>query len=379
MVDPFKKVVFLPDEFSTQLAKDTHKVLGDYSKIKRLRIPGGLREFYPSDLVTTIQRNGELTPEIKTTVRGRDVYVFVSPVVSREGIIVYDANVPIMRACLIADACREAGADRINLVMPHMPYQRQDRRTTDKKTGAEKREPISARLTLSLLQAAGYKQLVTVDPHFQQYKGFIPRGMYTETPTSRVALTSYLQRKFNPEGNLKFGVVSPDFGGGERAEITAKDLESLFLGLCRKRRPRAGVIGDMKVYFEEGIKPSETELAIIYDDIADSCGTMEKCARALKALGIPKIIGVAAHPVFSDGAMERLYALNLTKELNLEMVVSNSIPLTNPPSNIHVVDISTILGVTLHCITTGHGSLTQDIFDPKRYQKLEQKLKEMQS
>ena len=77
--------------------------------------------------------------------------------------------------------------------------------------------------------------------------------------------------------------------------------------------------------------------------------------------------------------MERLYALNLTKELNLEMVVSNSIPLTNPPSNIHVVDISTILGVTLHCITTGHGSLTQDIFDPKRYQKLEQKLKEMQS
>src|SRR3989339_375060 len=292
MVDPFKKIVFLPDEFSTQLAKDTHKVLGDYSKIKRLRIPGGLREFYPSDLVTTIQRNGELTPEIKTTVRGRDVYVFVSPVVSREGIIVYDANVPIMRACLIADACREAGADRINLVMPHMPYQRQDRRTTDKKTGAEKREPISARLTLSLLQAAGYKQLVTVDPHFQQYKGFIPRGMYTETPTSRVALTSYLQREFNPNRNLKIGVVSPDFGGGERAEITAKDLESLFLGLCRKRRLKAGVIGDMKVYFEEGINPSETELAIIYDDIADSCGTMEKCANALKALGIKKIIGV---------------------------------------------------------------------------------------
>jgi len=368
MSDLFKKVVLLADEFSTNLARDTHSVLEKYSQIKRLRIPGKLKGFYENDLLTATQKNGELIPEVLTTVRGRDVYVFVSPVVSKEKIITYDANVPIIRACLIADACKEAGADRISLVMPHMPYQRQDRRTTDKITGAEKREPISARLILNLLHSAGYQQLITVDPHFPQYKGFIPRGMYAETPTARVALTSYLQREFNPNRNLKIGVVSPDFGGGERAEITALDLKSLFLGLCRKKRPKAGIIGDMKVYFEEGINPSETELAIIYDDIADSCGTMEKCANALKALGIKKIIGVTTHPVFSNDAM---------KKINLEMVVSNSIPLANPPDNIHVVDISTILGLTLFCITTGDGSLSKEIFNPIEYQQLEQKLKNM--
>ena len=56
------------------------------------------------------------------------------------------------------------------------------------------------------------------------------------------------------------------------------------------------------------------------------------------------------------------------------MVVSNTIPLKCKYDKIHVVDISTILGVTIHCIATGHGSLSNDIFDPRRYANLERRL-----
>ncbi len=365
MSDPFKKVVFLADEFSQTLARSTYQALEQYNKLKRRTIPGGIRPFYEGDLRVVTQRNGEITPEVLTTVRGRHTYVFISPIVSNGVHPKYEPNIPIMRAALIADACREAGADRINLVMPHLPYLRQDRRTHIKATGAEKREPISARIALEMLYASGYSGLITVDPHFQQFRGFVPRGMYGEAPTARVALTSYIQRAFNPQANKRIGVISPDFGGGERAEIAARDMSATFLALSRKRRPKAGAIGDMTVFLEEGTDPKEIDLAVIYDDIADSCGTMIKCAEAIRKLGIDKVIGVATHPVFSDGAIQKV------QDAGLEMVVSNSIPLGGEQEGIHVVDIARILGVTLHCITTGHGSLSNDIFDPKRYQDLE--------
>ncbi|MDP3727842.1 MAG: ribose-phosphate diphosphokinase [bacterium] len=368
MADPFKKVVFLADEFSRELAGDTYTALTKYNDLKHKRIPGGIRPFYQEDLRIAEQRNFEFTPEVLTTVRGRHVYVFVSPVVKEGTNIRYDPNTPIIRAALISDACREAGADRVNLVMPHLPYLRQDRRTNYKTTGAERREPISARVILDILQASGYSGLITVDPHFQQFRGFVPKEMYGESPTARVALTSYIQRKFNPQGDKRIGVVSPDFGGGERAEIAAKDMNATFLALSRKRRIKAGAIGDMTVYLEEGTSPNEIDIAVIYDDIADSCGTMIKCAEAISKLGIEKIIGVATHPVFSDGAIKKL------QDAKLEMVVSNTIPLLGKHKGIHVVDISTILGVTIHCIATGHGSLSNDIFDSQRYQDLERRL-----
>ncbi len=368
MVEPFQKVVFLADEFSQELAKDTYTALTKYNEQKGRRIPGGIKPYHPEDLKVTEQKNFELTPEVLTTVRGRHVYVFVSSIIKDGTNIKYDPNVPIMRAAFISDACREAGADRINLVMPHLPYLRQDRRTNYKTTGAERREPISARVVLDMLQIAGYSGLVTIDPHFQQFRGFVPRGMYGEAPTARVALTSYIQRKFNSEGNKRIGVVSPDFGGGERAEIAAKDMNATFLALSRKRRSKAGAIGDMTVYLEEGTNPNEIDIAVIYDDLADSCGTMVKCAEAISKLGIKKIIGVATHPVFSDGAIQKV------QQAGLEMVVSNTIPLICKYDKIHVVDISTILGVTIHCIATGHGSLSNDIFDPRRYANLERRL-----
>ncbi len=368
MSNTFKKVVFLADEYSHNLANNTYKALIGYAEIKDIKLPEGIRPFNKNDLRIVTQRNGEITPEVLTTVRGRDIYVFVSPIISNGASPKYDPNIPIIRAGLIANACREASATGITLVMPHAPYLRQDRRTHEKRTGAEKREPISARVILEILHASGYSGLVTVDPHFQQFQGFLPRGMSGEEPTARVALTSYIQRTFNPKKDKRIGVVSPDFGGGERAEIAAKDMNATFLALCRKRRQKAGTIGDMTVYLEEGTNPTEIDIAVIYDDIADSCGTMIKCAEAITRLGIPKVLGVATHPVFSDDAIEKVI------RANLEMVVSNSIPLKEPLHGIHIVDISTILGVTLHCITTGHGSLSNDIFDPTKYQDLEKRL-----
>ena len=124
----------------------------------------------------------------------------------------------------------------------------------------------------------------------------------------------------------------------------------------------------MNVYFEEGIDPKSIDIAVMYDDIADSCGTMINCARALKNLGIPKVIGVATHPVFSGNAIAKL------AEEDLEIIVSNTIPLPNTPIHVHVVDISKILGVTLHSVTTGHGSLSKDIFEPRKYRELERLL-----
>jgi ribose-phosphate pyrophosphokinase len=270
-----------------------------------------------------------------------------------------------MEAFIIADACIQASADRVTLVAPHLPYQRQDRRSTDKITGAEKREPLSAKLTLRLLKESGYSGLITVDPHFDQYRSALPNDFQLETPTARIAIANHIIKSGLLE--KKVTVISPDYGGGKRAEILAKDLGITYGGLCRKQREKPGIIGNMTVLPEEGITLSEYDFALILDDIIDSGGTLEKCYQALKAKEVKDIIVAAPHGIFTKGAQQRLL------DTGIKLITTNAIPQVYDP-RIEVIDLSTILAVTIHCIATGHGSISRKLFNINEYRALEEKL-----
>ncbi len=101
--------------------------------------------------------DGEMHIEIRTSVRGCDVYLLQT--------IGPPAEEHLFQLLLLADACRRAGAARLTAVVPYLAYARQDRRGTG-------REPVGARLVADLLAACGFHRIVAVDLHRPRWKEY---------------------------------------------------------------------------------------------------------------------------------------------------------------------------------------------------------------
>lgn len=102
-------------------------------------------------------KNGEIRPQIETSVRKKDV-ILISTM--EENI-----NIELVKTMLYINALHLAGAERIELWMPFFYYGRQD------KTG-DKREPVSAAMFASTYEKFGVSQFVTVHVHNEAIQGF---------------------------------------------------------------------------------------------------------------------------------------------------------------------------------------------------------------
>ena len=110
-------------------------------------------------------------------------------------------------------------------------------------------------------------------------------------------------------------VVSPDVGGVVRARALAKRLDDADLAIVDKRRSGPGqsevmnIIGDVK-----------DRRCILFDDIADSAGTLCNAAQALMNHGAKSVSAYITHGVLSGAAVDRVANSVLT-----ELVVTDSI------------------------------------------------------
>lgn len=259
--------------------------------------------------------DGELYVQIKESVRGFDAYV-IQPTCC-------PVNESLMELLLMLDALKRASAKTITAVIPYYGYARQDRKTAG-------REPISAKLIADLIAGAGADRVVAMDLHTGQLQGFF--NILVDHLYATPILSSYIQQK--DLGNLV--IVSPDAGGVERARVYAKKLNCP-IAIIDKRRSSHNVaevyniIGDVK-----------GRAAIMVDDMIDTAGTMCSGAQMLLDEGATRVFAVAAHPIFSGPAIERL-----SNSVFEEVVVTNSIPLTEEAkqvSKIVQLSIAPILG-----------------------------------
>ena len=102
--------------------------------------------------------DGEVTVEINTNVRARDVFVVQSTCAP--------TNDNLMELLIMVDALKRASAERISAVIPYFGYARQDRRPRST------RVPISAKVVANLLQTVGVARVLTMDLHADQIQGF---------------------------------------------------------------------------------------------------------------------------------------------------------------------------------------------------------------
>jgi ribose-phosphate pyrophosphokinase len=263
--------------------------------------------------------NGEIYARYEESIRGADVFLVQSP----SGQI----NAQLMELLIMVQAAKLASARRVTVVMPYYPYSRQD-----KKSAA--REPITARLIATLLEAAGADRVLSMDLHQGQIQGFfsIPVDHMTAVPM----LADYF--RFKDWGGTPLVAVSADAGGVKLAKRFANRVDGE-LAVLTKMRPEHNRAETMHF-----IGDVDGKIAIVVDDMIDTAGSISSAVTTLYDNGAKEVYVTATHGVFSDPARERIRSSPVK-----EVVVTDTLPIELGPADtkIKVLSVADILADTI--------------------------------
>jgi ribose-phosphate pyrophosphokinase len=275
--------------------------------------------------------DGEVTVEINTNVRARDVFVVQSTCAP--------TNENLMELLIMVDALKRASAERITAVIPYFGYARQDRRPRST------RVPISAKVVANLLETVGVQRVLTMDLHADQIQGFF------DIPVDNIYASPVLLGDLRQKNYEDLIVVSPDVGGVVRARALAKQLGT-DLAIIDKRRPKANVSEVMHVIGE-----IEGRNCVVMDDMIDTAGTLVKAAEVLKERGARNVYAYCTHPIFSGPAIDRI-----SKGTALdEVVVTNTIPLSDAAracTKIRQLSVAPLIAETIQRIAKGESVMS---------------------
>ncbi|KAF9478520.1 phosphoribosyl pyrophosphokinase [Pholiota conissans] len=259
---------------------------------------------------------GETNVTIAESVREDDVYIINTGCGA--------VNTALMELCIMIHACKIASAKRITAVIPLFPYARQDKKD-------KSRAPITAKLVANMIQKAGCDHVITMDLHASQIQGFfdVPVDKLYAEPSAIL----YIRTHFNVDEVV---IVSPDAGGAKRATSIADRLGVDF-ALFHKERKKANEVSRMVL-----VGNVRDKIAILVDDMADTCGTLCLAASHLTEAGATKVFGFVTHGILSGNALETIEKSSLEK-----LIVTNTLPQhanQTQCKKIEVIDIGKVLG-----------------------------------
>jgi ribose-phosphate pyrophosphokinase len=187
-------------------------------------------------------------------------------------------------------ALKDAGASRVTAVAPYLCYSRKDRRT-------KVNDPVTTRYTAALFEAVGCDAVVTLEVHNEA-------AFENAFRCRAIALTAaplMIARIKTMVGEEPLCVISPDLGGGKRAELLREALEAAMgrpigKAFAEKYRSAGIVSGDLFVGDVAGAT------CIIVDDLVSTGGTLVRAARAAHTRGARRVVACVAHGLFMPGA-----------------------------------------------------------------------------
>jgi ribose-phosphate pyrophosphokinase len=260
--------------------------------------------------------DGEISVRIEEDVRGRDVFV-VQPTCP-------PVNENLMELLTMLDSFKRASAARITAVLPYYGYARQDRKDVG-------RVPITAKLVANLVTVAGANRALALDLHAAQIQGFfdIPTDHLHAAPV----INEYIRSLNIPPRD--FVVLSPDEGSIKRSLIHQKKLGGA-IAIVDKRRSSATETKQANLIGAS----LEGKVAVIFDDMISTAGTVVGAAHVARANGAREIYVCATHPVLCGPAVQNLREAPLT-----QIVVTDTIPI--PPQkqlpNVKVLSVAPLL------------------------------------
>ena len=231
---------------------------------------------------------------------------------SKKFYIVQSLSIPvdehIMELCLIIDALKRGGAEKIVAVVPWFGYGVQDKVFMPG-------EALSSKVVIDFLQTAGIHSLITIDLHSDNIIGFfeVPVVHLTAIPL----FANYIKKKYG-KNSL---VVSPDFGGAKRARRFAKNMgQEGVIGIIDKERSL--INGSLTL---RGINLEvKGRIVVLPDDFISTGGTLLEVTRLLQKNRAKKIIACISHPLLVGESAKKIAESDLD-----ELAVTDSVEISS--------------------------------------------------
>ncbi|GBE77958.1 Ribose-phosphate pyrophosphokinase 2 [Sparassis crispa] len=257
---------------------------------------------------------GETSVRIVESVREDDVYI-INTGCGR-------INTALMELCIMVHACKIASAKRITAIIPLYPYARQDKKD-------KSRAPITAKLVANMIQKSGCDHVI----------------LYAEP-----SAIQYIRSNFDLS---EIVIVSPDAGGAKRATSIADRLGVDF-ALFHKERKKANEVSRMIL-----VGNVKDKVAVLVDDMADTCGTLCLASHHLSEAGASKVYGLVTHGILSGNALKSVEESALEK-----LIVTNTLPQqenVEKCKKIEVIDIGNVLAEVIR--RSHYGESVSKLFD----------------
>ncbi len=239
--------------------------------------------------------DGEITVQLLETVRRKEV-LLVQPTCP-------PVNDHLVELLAFIDTCRRSSVARLTAIIPYFGYARADKRHG-------RREPVTASMVTTLLQAMGVDQVVTVDLHAPQIEGFfhVPVDNLTAVPTLCMAMRAHL-----PDDTV---IVSPDAG---RVKMATRYAEHLHMPVAVLHKQRQSGSQTVMTHL---VGEVQDRPCLIIDDMIATGGTLAQSVDALLEAGArPEIRVAATHGLLLEGAHE-----NLSHEAISTVYVTDTMP-----------------------------------------------------
>ena len=276
--------------------------------------------------------DGEFCAYFEESVRGQSVYLVQATCPSSDN---------LMELLLMIDAAKRASAYKVVAVIPYFGWARQDRKD-------KPRVSIGAKLVANMLQAAGADRIITVDLHAEQIQGFF------DIPVDHIYGSNVLAPYIASLDLKKLIVASPDVGGSKRASHFAKKLHVMTdrevpMVICYKNRPDFNKVSEIRVLGDVYGKD-----VVLYDDIADTAGTLCKAAEVMAAAGARSVRAVVTHAVLSGAACQRIDESALE-----QLICTDSLPIDpHCCAKLHIESLALPIAQTIRAIQN-HTSVSE--------------------
>ena len=281
--------------------------------------------------------DGEHKVRTLETVAGCDVYV----VHSLHGGPAESPNDKLCRLLFFVGTLKDAGAARVTAVTPYLCYARKDRRT-------KPNDPVTIRYVATLFEAVGVDAVVTLEVHNEAAFENAFR-----CPSIALSTAPLLIDKIREiAADRAICVISPDLGGGKRADQLRETLEKALgravgKAFVEKHRSAGVVSGDL---FAGDVAEA---VCVIVDDLISTGGTLVRAAKAAHARGASEVMACVAHGLFMPGAETSLADPAIRRIIATDSVPSFRLPPGPVRAKLEIISAAPLLAETIRRMHQG--------------------------
>lgn len=188
----------------------------------------------------------------------------------------------IIKLILAKNALELKGIKQFELIMPYIPYSRQDRLCNPG-------EAFSLKEFANIINSLNFNQIITIDAHSNVAPALLNNCKNLSNIPYVKDVLDYI--------NCSPYIIIPDIGAATKAKTIAKEFNLLTIQCDKIRNTKTGELSGFRVYHDNCVELP----CLIVDDICDGGGTFIGLAAELKKKNCGKLYLFTTFGIYSKG------------------------------------------------------------------------------